>query len=147
MSDTEPHATADSGALRSDGEANPEVVTKVGARSVAETASLFTELLVDKGMKIFNVIDQSAEARMVGLHLRETILVVFGSPAGGTPVMDAAPLSALDLPLKVLIWSDEGQTKVSYVSPDALAVRHHLSPELVANLRGVDALTDALVAR
>jgi uncharacterized protein (DUF302 family) len=130
-----------------------EVVTKLSSRSVAETASLFTNLLASKGLKIFSVIDQSAEARLVGLELRETILVIFGNPAGGTPVMVASPLAALDLPLKVLVWSDGsdggdgGQTKVSYLSPDALAVRHHLSAEVAANLRGIDALTDALVAR
>jgi uncharacterized protein (DUF302 family) len=123
------------------------VLTKLSSRSVAETASLFTNLLVGKGLKIFSVIDQSAEARLAGLELRETILVIFGNPAGGTPVMAAAPLAALDLPLKVLVWSDEGQTKVSYVSPDELAVRHRLSAEVVANLRGIDALTDVLVAR
>jgi uncharacterized protein (DUF302 family) len=123
------------------------VVTKLSSRSVAETASLFTNLLVNQGLKIFSVIDQSAEARLVGLELRETILVIFGNPAGGTPVMVASPLAALDLPLKVLVWSDEGQTKVSYVSPDALAARHHLSAEVTANLRGIDTLTDALVAR
>ncbi len=123
-----------------------DVVTKFISRSVAETASLFTALLLSKDLKIFDVIDQSGEARLVGLQLRDTVLVIFGSPAAGTPVMEASPLSALDLPLKVLIWSDEGQTKVSYVAPDALAARHGLSPELVANLRGIDALTDALVA-
>jgi uncharacterized protein (DUF302 family) len=130
-------------------EVEVDVVTKLSSRSVAETASLFTNLLVSKGLKIFSVIDQSAEARLVGLELRETILVIFGSPAGGTPVMVTSPLAALDLPLKVLVWSDEsegGQTKVSYISPDALAVRHHLSAEVAANLRGIDALTDALVA-
>jgi uncharacterized protein (DUF302 family) len=124
-----------------------EVVTKLSSRSVTETASLFTDLLASKGLKIFSVIDQRAEARLVGLELRETILVIFGNPASGTPVMVASPLTALDLPLKVLVWSDGGQTKVSYVSPDAMAVRHHLSAEVAANLRGIDALTDALVAR
>ena len=58
----------------------------------------------------------------------------------------ASPLSALDLPLKVLIWSDDGQTKVSYYSPAALARRHHLDDDLAHNLAGIDALTDALVA-
>jgi uncharacterized protein (DUF302 family) len=124
-----------------------DVVTKLSSRSVPETASLFTELLISKNQKIFTVIDQAGEARLVGLELRDTILVVFGNPSGGTPVMEASPLAALDLPLKVLIWSDQGQTKVSYVAPDALAARHGLSPELVANLRGIDQLTDALVAR
>ena len=99
-----------------------------------------------KGMKLFAVIDQSAAAREVGLTLRETTLVIFGSPAAGTPVMAAAPLAALDLPLKVLVWDDEGQAKVSYYAPAALAARHHLAPDLAGNLAGINALTDALVA-
>jgi uncharacterized protein (DUF302 family) len=124
-----------------------DVVTKIGARSVTDTVSSLTELLGAKGMKIFAVIDQSTEAETVGLQLRETILVIFGDPRGGTPVMVASPLSALDLPLKILVWSDDGHTKVSYVSPDALALRHHLDAELVGKLRGIDPLTDALVSR
>jgi uncharacterized protein (DUF302 family) len=123
-----------------------DVVTKLSSRSVAETASMFTEMLIGKGLKVFAVIDQSAEARLVGLPLRDTVLVMFGNPSAGTLVMQAAPLSALDLPLKALIWSGEGQTKVSYLSPDALGSRHHLDAELVATLRGIDDLTDALVA-
>jgi uncharacterized protein (DUF302 family) len=103
-------------------------------------------MIMAKGMKLFAVIDQSAEARQVGLSLRETTLVIFGSPAAGTPVMAAAPLAALDLPLKVLVWADEGQTKVSYYAPATLAARHHLGPELAGNLGGINALTDALVA-
>jgi len=103
-------------------------------------------MIAAKGMKLFAVIDQAEEARQVGLTLRETVLVIFGSPAAGTPVMAAAPLSALDLPLKVLVWSDGDQTKVSYYAPAALAARHHLGPDLAANLAGIDGLTDALVA-
>jgi uncharacterized protein (DUF302 family) len=124
----------------------PGVVTKVSTRSVPETVSRLTELLGAKGLKVFAVIDQTAAARDVGLELRPTTLVLFGSPAAGTPVMVAAPLSALDLPLKVLIWSDNGQTNVTYYAPDTLAARHHLSPELAARLAGIDPLTDALVA-
>jgi uncharacterized protein (DUF302 family) len=97
-------------------------------------------------MRLFAVIDQRAEARQAGLDLRETTLVIFGSPAAGTPVMAAAPLAALDLPLKVLVWADGEQAKVSYYAPDALAAWHELSPELAGNLAGINALTDALVA-
>ena len=57
-------------------------------------------------MKTFAVIDQAAEARQAGQRLRDTVLVLFGSPAAGTPVMAASPLAALDLPLKVLVWGD-----------------------------------------
>jgi uncharacterized protein (DUF302 family) len=105
-----------------------------------------TSMITAKGMRLFAVIDQAAEARQAGLELRETVLVIFGSPQAGTPVMAASPLAALDLPLKVLIWADEGQTKVSYYAPAALAARHHLTADLAASLVGINALTDALVA-
>ena len=104
----------------------PGVITKVSPRSVADTVSRLTHLATGKGLKVFGVIDQRA---------------------AGTPVMVAAPLSALDLPLKVLIWSDNGQTNVTYYAPDALAARHRLSPDLAARLAGIDPLTDAVVAR
>src|ERR1700721_4843610 len=108
--------------------------TKVSPRSVTETVSRLTGILAAKGLKVFAVIDQAAEARQAGLELRETVLVVFGNPAAGTPVMDAAPLAALDLPLKVLVWADGGQTKVTYTAPEALAARYGLSAELAARL-------------
>jgi uncharacterized protein (DUF302 family) len=122
------------------------VVTKLSPRSVTDTVSRLTDLIAAKGMKLFGVIDQSAEASRVGLQLRDTTLVLFGSPAAGTPVMAASPLAALDLPLKVLVWDDAGQTTVSYYAPAALAARHHLSADLAARLAGIDPLTDALVA-
>ncbi len=122
------------------------VVTKLSHRSVADTVAEFTSMIGAKGIRLFAVIDQRAEARQAGLDLRDTTLVIFGNPAAGTPVMAASPLSALDLPLKVLVWDDQGQTKVSYYAPEALAARHHLSAGLTANLAAVDALTDALVA-
>ncbi len=122
------------------------IVTKPSHLTVAETVARLTGMVSAKGMRLFAVIDQRAEAQQVGLDLRETTLVIFGSPAGGTPVMAASPLAALDLPLKVLVWADEGQTKVSYYAPATLAARHHLGPDLAANLAGIDALTDALVS-
>jgi uncharacterized protein (DUF302 family) len=123
-----------------------QVTTKLSPRPVTATVERLTGLLAAKGMKVFAVIDQSAEAGSAGLKLRETVLVIFGSPAAGTPVMDAAPLAALDLPLKVLVWADGDQTKVSYYSPAALAARYELDTGLAAKLAGVDPLTDALVA-
>ncbi len=105
------------------------------------------ELCRAKDLKVFAVIDQAAEARQVGLDLRATVLVVFGNPAAGTPVMAASPLSALDLPLKVLIWADpEHGTQVSYTDPAVIAARYGLGPDLEAALAGVNGLTDALVA-
>jgi uncharacterized protein (DUF302 family) len=121
------------------------ITTKVSPKSVADTVSRLTGILSAKGLKVFAVIDQRAEARRVGLDMRETTLVVFGNPAAGTPVMVAAPMAALDLPLKVLIWDDDGQTKVSYYGPAALAKRYDLGQDLAADLAAIDPLTDALV--
>src|ERR1700745_1630669 len=122
------------------------IVTKLSPLPVAGTVAKLTGLISAKGIKLFAVIDQSAEARQAGLSLRATTLVIFGSPAAGTPVMAASPLAALDLPLKVLVWDDHGQTKVAFYSPAAIAARHHLGADLAGNLASIDVLTDALVA-
>jgi uncharacterized protein (DUF302 family) len=122
------------------------VITKLSALSVAETVARLLELVTAKGMTVFAVIDHSGAAASAGLSLRETKVVIFGSPQAGTPVMESAPLAALDLPLKVLVWADGKQTKVSYVAPTALAVRYDLSADLAARLAGIEGLTDALVA-
>jgi len=122
------------------------IVTKLSPRSVPETVARLTGMLAAKEITVFAVIDQTAAARAVGLELRATTLVIFGNPAGGTPVMAAVPLAAIDLPLKVLVWDDAGQAKVSYYAPATLAARHHLGPDLAAKLAVVDPLTDALVA-
>src|SRR2546430_986187 len=84
-----------------------DTVTKISGRSVSDTVARLTELVAAKGMRLFAVIDQAAEARKAGLQLRETTMVIFGSPVAGTPVMVAEPLAALDLPLKVLVGVDE----------------------------------------
>jgi len=114
--------------------------------SVADTVSRLSALVTAKGLRLFAVIDQSREAKDVGLELRDTTLVIFGSPQAGTPVMVAAPLAALDLPLKALVWADGDQTKISYTAPSTLAARYDLSDELADRLAGIDAVTDAVIA-
>src|SRR6266480_3350497 len=77
-------------AMADDRPANePGVVTKLSPRPVADTTARLTGILGAKGVKLFTVIDQSAEARQVGLELRDTTLVIFGNPAAGTPVLAA----------------------------------------------------------
>jgi uncharacterized protein (DUF302 family) len=121
------------------------IITKIASGSVDDGVNRLVELVRDRGMTVFATIDHSGEARRRGLELRDTKVVIFGSPMGGTPVMQASPLAALDLPLKVLVWDDDGTTTVSYTDPGALAARHQLSSELAAPLAGIGPLTDALV--
>jgi uncharacterized protein (DUF302 family) len=122
------------------------ITTKQSLRSVEETVSRLQDVIAAKGLKLFAVIDHSGEADAVGLGLRDTKVVVFGSPKAGTPVMQARPLAALDLPLKVLVWDDDGQTRLAYTPPAELAARYDLDEELTARFAGIDAVTDAAVA-
>jgi uncharacterized protein (DUF302 family) len=122
------------------------VVTKSAHGSVEDIVAKLCELIELRGLKLFTVIDHSGEARRAGLELRDTKVVIFGSPEAGTSVMRSSPLVALDLPLKVLVWDDDGQTWVSYTAPDALAARYCVCDELAQRLAGIGPLTDALVA-
>ena len=95
--------------------------------SVAETVERLESLLKAKGMKIFSRIDQAAEAKAVGLTMRPMVLLVFGNPAAGTPLMIQHPSIAMDLPLKALVWeSADGKVWLSYNSPEFLQQRHGL---------------------
>jgi uncharacterized protein (DUF302 family) len=130
----------------SPGEHRSGLVTKSSSRSVAETVQRIEEVVASKGLKLFALIDHSGEAANAGLELRETKVVIFGSPAAGTPVMAAEPLVALDLPLRVLVWADGAQTKVTYTAPAALAARYGLGDDLAAPLAGVEAVVEAALA-
>lgn len=122
-----------------------ESITKLSPWSVEDTVTRLSALVLDKGMKVFVVVDHSGEAAASGLELRDTKLVIFGSPQAGTPVMQAAPLAALDLPLKVLVWADGDQTKLSYTAPDALAARYRLNDDLAGRLAAINGLTDTVI--
>ena len=122
------------------------IVAKPSRGTVEETVERLEGEIARRGLKLFTVIDHSGEAAAHGLELRDTKVVVFGSPVAGTPVMQAAPLAALDLPLKILVWDEDGQTRVSYTAPSELAARYGLNDELAARLAGIDGLTDAVVS-
>lgn len=114
--------------------------------SVPETLKRLESLLLAKNLTVFARIDHSGEAEKVGLKMRPTQLLIFGSPKAGTPVMVASPSGAIDLPLKALAWEDaEGQVWLSYNSPDYLKQRHAIPNELVKNIAGVGALLEKAV--
>ena len=98
-----------------------------------------------KGAKVFAVIDHGGEAGAAGLSMRPTKVLVFGSPAAGTPLMIAAPTLAIDLPLKILVAEHEDGT-VSMVCNTAefIADRHALDRSQAAALGAGDSLTAAL---
>ena len=123
------------------------VVTRPSPHSVDDTVARITHLVQAKGATVFAVIDQAAEAARVGQQLRPTTLIVFGDPRAGTPLMDAVPSVAIDLPLKLLVWeADDATVQVSYNSPEYLTGRHGVPPHLAAALHAVEAVAAAVTA-
>jgi uncharacterized protein (DUF302 family) len=112
--------------------------------TVDETVNRLESVLAERGVRVFALIDHSGEAEKIGMKMRPTKLVIFGNPKGGTPVMVAAPTLAIDLPLKALVWEDEGgKVWVSYNSPEYLQQRHGVPEDLIKNI----AVAGALVAK
>lgn len=106
--------------------------------SVDETVKRLQSVLAQKGLQVFALVDHSGEAEKVGLKMRPTKLLTFGSPKAGTPLMVAAPTLAIDLPLKVLVSQDEsGKVWVCFNSPEYLQGRHGVPADLVKNIAGV----------
>ena len=115
--------------------------------SVDQTVEKFKRVLQAKGVTLFALVDHSGEAEKVGMKMRPTRLLIFGSPKGGTPVMQAAPSIAIDLPLKMLIWEDaERRVWLSYNSPVYLQQRHGVPQNLLQNMAVVETLAAAAAA-
>ena len=121
------------------------IITKLSPRSVLDTTTMLADLLLSRGLKLFAVIHQDAEARSVGLQLPETVLVIFGDPIKETPLITESRFTALDVPLRVMIWAQGGQTRISYYSPTAIVRWHRLSTGQARRLTAIDTLTDAVI--
>ena len=120
---------------------NKGIVGKPSNHSVEQTVQNLKDILRSKGVTLFALIDHSGEADKVGMKMPPTKLLIFGSPKAGTPLMLAAPSSALDLPLKILIWEDvHGKVWVTYNSPAYLQERYNLPPELLPNIAVIETL-------
>jgi uncharacterized protein (DUF302 family) len=117
------------------------IISKPSNHSVDQTVGNVRSLLLDRGVTLFAFIDHSGEAERVGVKMRPTKLLIFGSPKAGTPLMLAAPSSAIDLPLKILVWEDvDGKVWVTYNSATYLQERHGLPEELLQNIAVVETL-------
>lgn len=117
------------------------IIDKPSSHSVDQTVEKLKNILQSKGVTLFALVDHSGEAEKVGMKMRPTKLLIFGNPKAGTPLMQAAPSIAIDLPLKILVWEDaQGKVWVSYNSAAYLQERHHLPPDLLQNIAVVETL-------
>ena len=123
------------------------IIDKPSNHSVDQTVENLEEILQSKGIKLFALVDHSGEAEKVGMNMRPTKLLIFGSPKAGTPLMLAAPSVAIDLPLKILVWQDvQGKVWVSFNSSEYLKERHGLPQDLLQNISVVETLATKAAA-
>jgi len=122
--------------------ANTKGLIRVSSRhGFDETVGLLQKAFAEKSLQVFAVVDHSGEAAKVGLTMRPTKVLIFGSPKAGTPLMVAAPSLAIDLPLKALVAEEEdGKVSVTFNDPEYLRERHGFPAELTKNLAGASAL-------
>lgn len=117
------------------------LINITSSHSVDETVAKLEGILQAKGITLFALVDHSGEAAKAGMKMRPTKLLIFGNPKAGTPVMLAAPSSAIDLPLKILVWEDDqGKVWITYNSPTYLQTRHNLPPDSLQNIAVIEPL-------
>ncbi|MDE3229391.1 MAG: DUF302 domain-containing protein [Chloroflexota bacterium] len=122
------------------------VVSHPSAWPLAQTVARIEQAVTGAGLTLFDLIDHSGEAERIGMAMLESKLLIFGSPRAGTPLMAAAPLLALDLPLRALVWRDtRGQVWVSYTDPAWLARRYGVPAHLLGNIAAMEPLIAAAI--
>lgn len=111
-----PPATAD----------DDDLMTWTSALTVSQTRERLVQAIGDAGATIFATVDHAAGAEAAGMELEPNVLVIFGNPKLGTPIIKANPLAGLDLPIRILIYSENGQTRLATLSPEELEDRYDI---------------------
>ena len=123
------------------------IISHPSPYTVPQTLDRLESILRSKAITVFGRVDHSGEAAKAGLSMPPTQLLIFGNPRGGTPIMLAAPLSAIDLPLKALAWQDAaGKVWLSINDPHYLQTRYALTDEVVKPIAGLESLILAALA-
>jgi uncharacterized protein (DUF302 family) len=121
------------------------LVTATSPRSVGATIERVLAALESRGVQVFARVDHGAGARAAGLELADEEAVIFGDPRVGTPLMQSDPEVGYELPLRVLVWDADGETRVGYRAPTELAGAYRLEGH-VAILERMTGLLEQLVA-
>jgi uncharacterized protein (DUF302 family) len=124
------------------------VVTLQSKYDFEATVTRLKAALAVRGVTLFADIDQSAAAAKAGTSLRPTRLLLFGNPKAGTPVMEANPHAALELPLKAVVWEDPASgVWVDYQDvTKTLELDYKVAPNLIAPLKQIPMLLSAALA-
>lgn len=106
--------------------------TFVSASRYDETVARLFDAIARRGLTVFAHFDHAAAAREVGLEMAAEVVVAFGNPRAGTPLMQLDPKIGIELPLRMLVWDADGQTHVGYNDPRDLAASYSVGPQAAA---------------
>ncbi|MGA3060212.1 MAG: DUF302 domain-containing protein [Candidatus Bathyarchaeia archaeon] len=123
---------------------NNVIVQVISGHSLEDTFKRLKSNVESRGLTIFAIINFSEDAKRAALQLNPSILLIFGNPKAGTPLMIASPTLAVDFPLKVLVSEDENRRVwLSYNSPQYLKDRHNIPEELLKNISGIVSIVES----
>ena len=120
------------------------LVTRRCPGTVADVSARLRAELDRRGIQLFALIDHAQAARDAGLELPDEVVVLFGNPAVGTRLMQLNARAGIDLPLRILIWDDDGATTAAYTPPAVIAQRFSL-PDNDLPIDRLATLLDSLV--
>lgn len=124
-----------------------ELRTTTSSHDFEQTVSRLNAELARRGLEVFARIDHAAGARSVGLDMPATVVVLFGSPRAGTPLMEAAPDLAVDLPLRLLVRERADSVELVFTDPATTVAKRGLpaasAAPLVETMNGVVAAVAA----
>lgn len=104
------------------------IVTLQSGYTAEQTADRLENILEKNGLTIFQRIDHRENAHSVDMQLAPTVVLIFGNPKLGTPLMKCSPTTAIDLPQKMLIWeTSDGSVMIGYNDPEYLKKRHQIT--------------------
>lgn len=121
-------------------------IVKETALPVAEAVARIEAAIEAAPPKLMAKIDHGANAAAAGLELGDSVLLVFGAPKVGTPIMQANPMAGLDLPVKILVWRDGDVTRIGYLDPAELGARHGVGDAAAAQLGMMAKVLDKISA-
>ena len=116
-----------------------DLIEATSPHPVAKTVDQLAAAVEDAGAKIAARIDHQTNAKSIGQDIPAATVLVFGNPKVGTPFIAADPLAGLDLPVRVLVFDDDGQTRLAATAPETIAERYGLADldeTAVATMRG-----------
>ena len=123
----------------------PSMIVKRSISSYSDTMEVLLAAIERRGLRLFARIDHAEAARDVGLEMEQEEVVLFGNPSGGTPLMQSDRRVGIELPLRILVWREGGQTLLGDIDPRELSDAYALSGHTAA-LEQMEGLLEQLVA-